>query len=108
MIALLFGEEAVREVWENCAAVNGPNMWEALDEMFIAHGMDFDMGFMEYGMWRYFTGPNYSDAYNLWDPDLGLPASGPAVLPYNNHNSLPPPATREAIPRKQGASPGSG
>lgn len=102
MIGLLFGIDAVREVWENCAAVNGPNMWDAINDMFIAHGMDFEIGFMEYGMWRYFTGPNYSDAYNLWDPDLALPATGPAVLPYNNHNSLPasgdegvyPPETR--------------
>ncbi len=102
MMGLMFGNEAIREVWENCAAENGPNMWDALDDMFIAHGMDFESGFMAYGMWRYFTGPNYSANYNLWDPDLDLPASGPAVLPYNSFSTLPasgdegsyPPETR--------------
>lgn len=102
MMGLMFGVDAIREVWENCAAENGPNMLDAIDDMFIAHGMNFEQGFMAYGLWRYFTGPYYNGNYDLWDPDLALPSSGPAVLPYHNHNSLPasgdqgnyPPETR--------------
>lgn len=89
MMGLMFGNDAIREVWENCAATQGPNMWDALDDMFTAHGMDFESGFMAYGLWRYFTGPYYNENYDLWDPDLDLPASGPAVLPYNNFTTLP-------------------
>lgn len=102
MMGLLFGVDSIREVWENCAETQGSNMWDAIDDMFIAHGMDFESGFMTYGLWRYFTGPYYNANYNLWDPDLDLPASGPAVLPYHNFNTLPgsgsegnyPPETR--------------
>ncbi len=102
MMGLMYGVDAVRDVWQNCADKQGANMWDAIDDMFISYGSDFENGFMAYGLWRYFTGPLYNENYNLWDPDLALPASGPAVLPYNNHSSLPasgdegnyPPETR--------------
>lgn len=102
MMGLMFGIDSIREVWQNCADTSGPNMWDALDEMFTNHGMSFEQGFMAYGMWRYFTGPLYNGSYDLWDADLALPASGPAILPYNNFTSLPasgdegnyPPETR--------------
>jgi len=97
MMGLLFGNEAIREVWENCAAENGPNMWDAIDDMFIAHGMDFESGFMTYGLWRYFTGPNYNELYNLWDPDLDLPASGPPFLVGHNISSLPASGDQGAV-----------
>lgn len=94
MMGLLFGVDAVRECWEYCAATSGANTLDAIDEMFQAHGMDFEQGFMIYGLWRWFTGPNYAACYNMWDPDLALPATGPAILPYHNITSLPASGTQ--------------
>lgn len=98
MMGLMYGNDAIREVWENCAATRGPNMWDAIDDMFMNHGSDLENGFMTYSFWRYFTGPYYNSNYNLWDPDLALPASGPAVLPYHNHNSLPASGNQGSYP----------
>lgn len=98
MMGLMFGIDAVREVWENCAETSGPNMWDAQDDMFIAHGMDLEQGFMAYGLWRYFVSGNYSANYNLWDEDLALPASGPVVFAFNNHNTLPGSADQGPYP----------
>lgn len=88
MIGLMFGIDAVREVWENCAAVDGQNMWTALDEVFIANGTNFENVFMSYGLWRYMVGSNYGSTYNLFDEEAeGWGA--PRVYNWHNFTTLP-------------------
>lgn len=89
MMGNMFGVDAVREVWQNCADTPGANMWEAQDEMFQAHGMDLESGIMAYGLWRYFTGPLWNENYDLYDENLDIPMSGPVVFAYHNHTELP-------------------
>ncbi|PIE51127.1 hypothetical protein CSA37_13280 [Candidatus Fermentibacteria bacterium] len=84
-----FETDAVREVWQFCADTRGANMWDAQTDMFDSYGVTFEDAFMEYGLWRYFTGPLYKPDFDLFDEDLGIPSSGPVVLPYHNHSTLP-------------------
>ena len=98
MMGLMFGIDAVRDVWQNCADTNGANMWEAHDDMFIANGMDLESGFMTYGLWRYFVAGNYNENYNMWDEDLSLPASGPVIFSFNSHSTLPGSADQGPYP----------
>ena len=88
MMGLMFGIDAVREVWENCALTDGPNMWNAQEDMFDAHGITFENGFMLYGLWRYMVGPNWGSTFNLFDEDADT-WGAPLVLPWHNFTTLP-------------------
>ncbi len=88
MMGLMFEENAVRKVWENCAAGAGPNMFEAQDDMFESYGSSFENGFMEYGVWRFFVGSFYHASFNLFDEELDS-VSNAIILPWNNVTSLP-------------------
>ncbi|MCK5841008.1 MAG: T9SS type A sorting domain-containing protein [Candidatus Sabulitectum sp.] len=88
MMGLMFGIEAVREVWENCSATNGPNMWDAQSDMFEAHGITFENGFMLYGLWRYMVGPQWGSTFNLFDEEADTWGT-PLVFSWHNFTSLP-------------------
>ncbi len=82
------GQEAVRMVWENCAAVQGANMLDALNTTAEYYGLSFLDWLAEYDAWRWFTGHNASDHYypleecSLWTP-------GPYTFAYHTISSLP-------------------
>ena len=88
MMSLMYGVDAVREVWENCAATIGSNMWDAQGDMFSAHGSSFENGFMQYGLWRYLVGPNYGSTFNLFDEEAETWGT-PLVFSWHNFTSLP-------------------
>jgi hypothetical protein len=88
MMGLMNGYQAVREVWENCAATAGNNMLSAQNEMFAAHGSSFENGFMQYGLWRYMVGPQWAASFNLYDEEADTWGT-PLVLPWNRVNTLP-------------------
>jgi len=88
MMGLMYGYEAVREVWENCAATTGSNMWNALDEMFTAHGSSLEDGFMTYGLWRYMVGPQWFASFDLFDEEADTWGT-PLVFSWHNANPLP-------------------
>ncbi len=89
MMDLMFNDQtAVRKVWENCAEVAGPNMFDAQDEMFISYGSSLEKAFMEYGLWRFMVGGFYEESFNLFDDELST-VSNAIVLPWNNVTSLP-------------------
>lgn len=81
--------EAVREVWENCAAVSGSNMIEAHDQMFASHGTDFESFFMDYGCWRWFTAGNWFAGCGMYNEEASTWTPGPRVLPWHNITTLP-------------------
>ena len=82
------GPGAVVEVWERCAEVPGSNSWQACQDVFAAHGVDFADGFMEYGMWRFLTYGYWVDGWGFcgdaqyWEP-------GPSILDQHLIGSLP-------------------
>ncbi len=88
MMGLMFEENAVRKVWEYCAAGAGPNMFEAQDDMFESYGSSFENAFMEYGVWRFFVGSFYHANFNLFDDELAS-VSNAIILPWNIVSSLP-------------------
>ncbi len=88
MIGLMYGYEAVREVWENCAATTGSNMWDALDDMFTAHGSSLENGFMNYGLWRYMVGPQWYASFDLFDEEADT-WNPPLVFSWHKANPLP-------------------
>ncbi len=89
MMGLMFNDiTAVREVWENCALTNGPNMWDAQEDMFEAHGITFENGFMLYGLWRFMVGPQYNITFDLYDEEADTWGS-PLVFSWHNFSSLP-------------------
>lgn len=87
MMWLSFGEDAVREVWENCAAVIGANTFEAQEDMFADHGTTFDYFFMDYGCWRWFTAYNWWATCGMYDDDAQYWTPGPRLL--HNYTILP-------------------
>lgn len=100
MMGLMFGIDAVREVWENCAATNGSNMWDAQADMFEAHGITFENGFMLYGLWRYMVGPYWGSTFNLFDEEADtwnmpwLEHNNTMPLPWSGDEDNYPPETR--------------
>lgn len=82
------GQEVVREVWENCAAVVGANMLDAIETTAENHGMTFLEWLAEYTCWRWFTGNRADDEHyeyeesSLWTP-------GAYIFSYHNVNTLP-------------------
>lgn len=83
------GQEAVRMVWENCAATTGSNMWEALEETAVHYGLDLDIWLAEYACWRWFTGNNcVNDDYYLYE-EASIWTPGPYVFSYHTVSSLP-------------------
>jgi len=98
MMALMFDPTAVRQVWENCAAVNGANMWNAQEEMFAANGTTFEQAFMEYGVWRIFVGSYYNSAYNLFDEIAGSWGS-PQIFSWHNKDYFPYSGDQGAYPQ---------
>ncbi|MCD4701185.1 MAG: T9SS type A sorting domain-containing protein, partial [Candidatus Aegiribacteria sp.] len=81
--------EAVREIWENCSAVSGNYMIEAHEEMFAAHGTDFESFFMDYGCWRWFTADNWFTGLGMYNEESSLWTPGPRVLPWHIATTLP-------------------
>lgn len=51
-----FGDELMREVWQNCATISGFNTFRALDDALKAHGSSFADAWAEFLVWNYFTG----------------------------------------------------
>lgn len=88
MMGVMLGIDSVREIWENCAATNGANMWEAQEDMFEAHGLTFKNAFMLYGLWRYMVGPNYNSTFNLFDEEADTWGS-PLVFNWHSFTTLP-------------------
>lgn len=88
MMGVMFGVDAVREVWEYCYETVGGNMWDAQEDMFEAHGISFEQGFMLYGLWRYMVGPNYGSTFNLFDEEADT-WGAPRVLPWHVSTTLP-------------------
>ena len=82
------GQEAVRRVWEEAAAVHGADMLDALERASNYYGMSFMQWLAEYDAWRWFTGMNASDHYypieecSLWTP-------GPYVFAPHTISTLP-------------------
>jgi hypothetical protein len=82
------GSGSVAEVWDRCAEVSGPNTWQACQDVFATHGIDFAAGFMEYGMWRFLTdsywlpGWGFGGDARYWEP-------GPSILDEHLISSLP-------------------
>lgn len=83
------GDLAIREVWENCAAVGGANMFAAQQDMFGSHSMTWEMGFMEYNCWRWFTGNNWYAGCGMFFDEAPLWTPGPYVFSYHTISSLP-------------------
>ncbi|MCK4806568.1 MAG: T9SS type A sorting domain-containing protein [Candidatus Aegiribacteria sp.] len=81
--------ESVREIWENCSAVSGNYMIPAHEEMFAAHGTDFESFFMDYGCWRWFTANNWFSGCDMYNEESSLWIPGPRVLPWHHVSSLP-------------------
>ncbi len=80
---------AVREVWENCAAIGGGNMIAAHEDMFVARGTTWNNFFMDYGLWRWFTAGNWFTGCGMYDEEASIWVPGPRVLPWHVVNSLP-------------------
>lgn len=81
--------DAVLEVWQNCAAVWGNNMLSAQQNMFSAHGMTWEQGFMEYALWRWFTAANWYAGCGLYDSEAAQWTPGPYIFSYHNITTLP-------------------
>ncbi|MCD4775337.1 MAG: T9SS type A sorting domain-containing protein [Candidatus Aegiribacteria sp.] len=81
--------EAVREVWENCAAISGSSLIEAHEQMFASHGTDFESFFMDYGCWRWFTAGNWFSGCGMYKEEASTWTPGPRVLPWHNITTLP-------------------
>jgi hypothetical protein len=75
-------------VWEECAAVIGPNMLGALDSAAANYGMSFKQWLAEYDAWRWFTG-NHADGdyYPYGESSQWTP--GPYVFAPHNISTLP-------------------
>jgi len=80
--------DAVREVWELCAATTGNNTQQATEDMFANHGMTLEQGFMEYSCWRWFVKNNWYSGCGMFD-DEAVMWGTPYVFGYHNHTSLP-------------------
>jgi hypothetical protein len=80
--------DAVREVWELCAATIGINMLPAQQDMYSNHGMTWEQGFMEYSCWRWFVKNNWYAGCGLYDDEATMWGT-PYVFSYHNHTSLP-------------------
>jgi len=82
------GQEAVRMVWEECAAVIGNNLLQAIDSTAANYGLTFLDFLAEYDAWRWFTGSHADGDYypyeesSQWTP-------GPFVFTPHNISSLP-------------------
>lgn len=85
---LRIGIDAVREVWELCAATIGVNMLPAQEDMYANHGMTWEEGFMEYSCWRWFVKTNWYSGCGMFDDEATM-WGNPYVFSYHNHTSLP-------------------
>jgi hypothetical protein len=82
--------EAVREVWELCAATTGNNTVQAHEDMFNNHGTCWENFFMDYGLWRWFTASNWNSSLGLmYCAEAATWTPGPRVLPWHVVTSLP-------------------
>jgi len=82
------GQETVRMVWEECAAVIGPNMLAAMDSTAAQYGMTFKQWLAEYDAWRWFTGAHADgDYYPYGESSQWTP--GPYVFAPHNISTLP-------------------
>jgi len=88
-MSLRINVNAVRDVWDNCADVWGPNMMSAQEDMFSSHGMTWEQGFMEYAEWRWFTSTYWFSGCGCFDDEAVHWNPGPYVFPYHLVNSLP-------------------
>ena len=82
MMGLMFGIDSVREVWENCAATNEGNMWDALDDMFTAHGTDFE----------------WYSSFNMFDEEADTWGT-PLVFSWHNFTTLPASGDQGSYPQ---------
>jgi hypothetical protein len=65
-------------------------MLAAQQDMFSAHGMTWEQGFMEYACWRWFTGvANWYSGCGMFDEEATHWNPGPYVFPYHIVNTLP-------------------
>jgi hypothetical protein len=89
---------AIREIWENCTDIWGPNMLTAQQDMYAAHGMTWEQGFMEYAEWRWFTSVNWYAGCGMYDDEATHWNPGPYVFPWDNVTSLPYSADQGVYP----------
>ena len=82
------GAGAVADVWQRCADVAGANSWEACEDVFEDYGVQFQDGFMEYGMWRFLTHEYWLDGWGF-GPDAQSWEPGPTILDQHLVSSLP-------------------
>jgi hypothetical protein len=97
MMGLMFGADAVKEVWENCAATIGANMWDAQEDMFTNHGTNFEQGFMEYGVWRFFVGSYYNPAFDMYAAEAASWGNC-LILPWHSFTAFPASGTHGTNP----------
>jgi hypothetical protein len=88
-IGLRLDIPAVREIWEECAAVSGNNMLAAQTAIYSDHGMTWEQGFMEYACWRWFTASQYYAGCGMYDDEATLWTPGPYVFAVHSITTLP-------------------
>ncbi len=91
------GQQVVRQVWEEAAAVVGVNMLPAIDATATSYGMSFEEWLAEYACWRWFTG-NLSDDQHYEVEESSLWTPGAYVFSYHTVNTLPASGTAGSYP----------
>lgn len=79
---------AVKRVWENCAAVYGANLMDAIETTAGEYGFTFIEWLAEYTAWRWFTGARADDDHYPYE-ECSLWGPGAYVFTFHNVTSLP-------------------